>query len=132
MSIAREIKTPDEITLLNMSAMMVDAAYYDLYKAMRPGMRENEAVSLVAERLYDLGSEYVEAVNAISVNAAARIHTSSPIACSGRATRCTTTSSIRTWGIAPAITGRSASVRRRARWSMPTSGAAIISTRRSS
>ncbi|MBI2189715.1 MAG: aminopeptidase P family protein [Acidobacteria bacterium] len=66
MSIAREIKTPDEVTLLNMSAMMVDAAYYDLYKAMKPGMRENEAVSLVAERLYDLGSEYVEAVNAIS------------------------------------------------------------------
>ncbi len=66
MSIAREIKTPDEITLLNMSAMMVDAAYYDLYKAMKPGMRENEAVSLVAGRLYDLGSEYVEAVNAIS------------------------------------------------------------------
>ncbi len=66
MSIAREIKTQDEITLLNMSAMMVDAAYYDLYKAMRPGMRENEAVALVAERLYDLGSEYVEAVNAIS------------------------------------------------------------------
>ena len=49
-----------------MSAMMVDAAYYDLYKAMKPGMRENEAVALVAERLYDLGSEYVEAVNAIS------------------------------------------------------------------
>ena len=37
MSIAREIKTEDEITLLNMSAMMVDAAYYDLYKAMKPG-----------------------------------------------------------------------------------------------
>src|SRR5262245_32884088 len=66
MSIAREIKTQDEITLLNMSSMMVDAAYYDLYKAMKPGMRENEAVALVAERLYDLGSEYVEAVNAIS------------------------------------------------------------------
>jgi len=66
MSNAREIKTVDEITLLNMSAMMVDAAYYDLYKAMRPGMRENEAVALVAERLYDLGSEYVEGVNAIS------------------------------------------------------------------
>jgi Xaa-Pro aminopeptidase len=66
MSDAREIKTRDEITLLNMSAMMVDAAYYDLYKAMKPGMRENEAVALVAERLYDLGSEYVEGVNAIS------------------------------------------------------------------
>ena len=66
MSIAREIKTQDEITLLNMSAMMVDAAYYDLYKAMKPGMRENEAVGLVSQRLYELGSEYVEAVNAIS------------------------------------------------------------------
>ena len=66
MSIAREIKTQDEITLLNMSAMMVDAAYYDLYKAMKPGMRENEAVALVAQKLYELGSEYVEAVNAIS------------------------------------------------------------------
>ena len=63
---AREIKTQEEIALLNMSAMMVDAAYYDLYKAMKPGMRENEAVALVAERLYDLGSEYVEGVNAIS------------------------------------------------------------------
>ena len=66
MSIAREIKTQDEITLLNMSAMMVDAAYYDLYKAMKPGMRENDAVGLVSQRLYELGSEYVEAVNAIS------------------------------------------------------------------
>jgi Xaa-Pro aminopeptidase len=66
MSIAREIKTADEITLLNMSAMMVDAAYYDLYKAMKPGMRENDAVGLVAQKLYELGSEYVEAVNAIS------------------------------------------------------------------
>ena len=66
MSDAREIKTQDEISLLNMSAMMVDAAYYDLYKAMKPGMRENEAVGLVAKRLYDLGSEYVEGVNAIS------------------------------------------------------------------
>jgi Xaa-Pro aminopeptidase len=66
MSIAREIKNADEITLLNTSAMMVDAAYYDLYKAMKPGMRENDAVGLVSQRLYELGSEYVEAVNAIS------------------------------------------------------------------
>jgi Xaa-Pro aminopeptidase len=66
MSDAREIKTLDEISLLNMSAAMVDAAYYDLYKAMKPGMRENDAVSLVAQRLYEMGSEYVEGVNAIS------------------------------------------------------------------
>src|SRR6476660_734253 len=66
MSDARVIKTRDEITLLNMSAMMVDAAYHDLYGPMKPGMRENEAVGLVSKVLYDLGSEYVEAVNAIS------------------------------------------------------------------
>ncbi len=66
MSEARVIKTQDEIALLNTSAAMVDAAYHDLYMAMKPGMRENEAVGLVSKILYDLGSEYVEAVNAIS------------------------------------------------------------------
>src|SRR5262249_5089147 len=66
MSEARLIKTEDEITLLNTSAMMVDAAYDELYRAMKPGMTENEAVGLVSKVLYDLGSEYVEAVNAIS------------------------------------------------------------------
>src|ERR1700678_1948878 len=66
MSDARVIKTRDEIALLNTSAMMVDAAYDELYRAMKPGMRENEAVGLVSKVLYDLGSEYVEAVNAIS------------------------------------------------------------------
>ena len=49
-----------------MSAMMVDAAYDELYRAMKPGMSENEAVGLVSKVLYDMGSEYVEAVNAIS------------------------------------------------------------------
>ncbi len=63
---ARVIKTQDEISLLNTSAMMVDAAYDELYRAMKPGLRENEAVGLVSKVLYDLGSEYVEAVNAIS------------------------------------------------------------------
>jgi Xaa-Pro aminopeptidase len=66
MSEARVIKTEDEIRLLNTSAMMVDAAYDELYRAMKPGMSENQAVGLVSKVLYDLGSEYVEAVNAIS------------------------------------------------------------------
>jgi Xaa-Pro aminopeptidase len=66
LSDAREIKTQDEISLLTQSAGMVDAAYYDLYREMKPGMRENDAVALVAKRLYELGSEYVEGVNAIS------------------------------------------------------------------
>ena len=63
---ARVIKTRDEITLLDTACMMVDAAYEQLYRAMRPGMRENECVGIVAKALYDLGSEHVEGVNAIS------------------------------------------------------------------
>ena len=63
---ARAIKTRDEIALLTQAAAMVDAAYDELYRFLRPGVRENEAVGLVARTLYDLGSEYVEGVNAIS------------------------------------------------------------------
>ncbi|MBO9521398.1 MAG: aminopeptidase P family protein [Nocardioidaceae bacterium] len=63
---ARRIKTGDEIALLSQAASMVDAAYEDLYEFLRPGVRENEAVGLVAKKLYDLGSEHVEGVNAIS------------------------------------------------------------------
>ncbi|HEV7203505.1 MAG TPA: Xaa-Pro peptidase family protein [Jatrophihabitans sp.] len=63
---ARRIKTPDEIGLLTQAASMVDAAYEDLYEFLRPGVRENECVGLVSKKLFDLGSEYVEGVNAIS------------------------------------------------------------------
>jgi Xaa-Pro aminopeptidase len=63
---ARAIKTQDEISLLTEAASMVDAAYDKLYEFLRPGVRENEAVGLVSKTLYDLGSEYVEGVNAIS------------------------------------------------------------------
>jgi Xaa-Pro aminopeptidase len=97
MSDVRVIKTQDEITLLNTSAMMVDAAYHDLYMAMKPGMRENEAVGLVSKVLYDLGSEYVEAVNAISGERFVR------------ATRSITTSCIPTWATARVTTAASRS-----------------------
>src|ERR1700728_2664313 len=60
MSAARVIKTQDEISLLNHSAMMVDAAYDELYRAMKPGMSENQCVGLASKVLYDMGSEYVE------------------------------------------------------------------------
>jgi Xaa-Pro aminopeptidase len=63
---ARRIKTADEVTLLTTAASMVDAAYEDLYEFLKPGVRENECVGLVSKKLYDLGSEYVEGVNAIS------------------------------------------------------------------
>jgi Xaa-Pro dipeptidase len=63
---ARRIKTPDEISLLAQACSMVDAAYDELYAFLKPGVRENECVGLVANVLYSLGSEYVEGVNSIS------------------------------------------------------------------
>ena len=63
---ARKIKTQDEITLLDTACALVDAAYEELFRSMRPGIRENECVALVNRALYELGSEHVEGVNAIS------------------------------------------------------------------
>jgi Xaa-Pro aminopeptidase len=63
---ARRIKTPDEISLLAQACTLVDAAYEELYSFLRPGVRENECVGVVSKVLYDLGSEHVEGVNAIS------------------------------------------------------------------
>jgi Xaa-Pro aminopeptidase len=62
----RKIKTEDEITLLNTACAMVDSAYDELFRAMRPGIRENDCVALVNKVLFELGSEHVEGVNAIS------------------------------------------------------------------
>src|SRR5205814_2034826 len=62
----RKLKTVDEITLLNTACAMVDAAYDQLYRALRPGFRENDCVALVNKVLFELGSEHVEGVNAIS------------------------------------------------------------------
>ena len=66
MAEARKLKTTDEITLLNMSAAMVDAAYDELYRKMHPGIRESDCVAMVNHTLYEMGSEHVEGVNAIS------------------------------------------------------------------
>jgi Xaa-Pro aminopeptidase len=63
---ARVIKSPDEIMLLNQAAAMVDGVYQDIVDVLKPGRRENEIVALANKRLYELGSDQVEAVNAIS------------------------------------------------------------------
>jgi len=63
---AREIKTPDEIELLKLAASMVDGAYVDVVRAIRPGVRENELVAIVNDRLFRQGSERVECVNSVS------------------------------------------------------------------
>jgi Xaa-Pro dipeptidase len=63
---ARMIKSQDELTLLNMAASMVDGVYQDIYEALKPGVRENEIVALANKRLYEMGADCVEAINAIS------------------------------------------------------------------
>jgi Xaa-Pro aminopeptidase len=63
---ARKLKTEDEIALLDHAAAIVDAAYEEIYRMLRPGVRENEVVGAAMKLLFDLGSEHVEAINAIS------------------------------------------------------------------
>jgi Xaa-Pro dipeptidase len=63
---AREIKSHDEITLLNMAAAMGDGVYQDIYEALKPGVRESEIVAMATKRLYEMGSDCVEAINAIA------------------------------------------------------------------
>jgi Xaa-Pro aminopeptidase len=63
---ARQIKSSDEIMLLNQAAAMVDGVYQDIAEVLKPGIRENEIVALANKRLYEMGSDQVEAINAVS------------------------------------------------------------------
>ena len=63
---AREIKNIDEITILNQAATMVDGVYHMIYEELKPGVRENDIVALSNQMLYEMGSDDVEAINAIS------------------------------------------------------------------
>jgi Xaa-Pro dipeptidase len=63
---AREIKSMDEIALLNRAAAMVDGAYQLINEQLKPGVRENDIVAEVNKFLYTHGSDDVEAINAIS------------------------------------------------------------------
>ena len=63
---ARQIKSGDEIMLLNQAAAMVDGVYQDIVEALKPGVRENQIVALASKRLYEMGSDQVEAINSIS------------------------------------------------------------------
>src|SRR3954470_4221588 len=63
---AREVKNVDELTLLNMAAAMVDGVYQDIAEALKPGIQESQIVALATKRLYEMGSDCVEAINSIS------------------------------------------------------------------
>jgi Xaa-Pro aminopeptidase len=45
---------------------MVDGVYQNIVDVLKPGIRENEIVALANKRLYEMGSDQVEAINAIS------------------------------------------------------------------
>jgi Xaa-Pro aminopeptidase len=63
---ARKLKTEDEIALLDHAAAIVDAVYERIYELLRPGVREHEIVADAQRLLFELGSEQVEAINAVS------------------------------------------------------------------
>jgi Xaa-Pro aminopeptidase len=63
---AREIKSMDEIMLLNQAAAMVDGTYHMMFEMMKPGVSEANLVAAANKMLYDLGSDDVEAINAVS------------------------------------------------------------------
>jgi Xaa-Pro aminopeptidase len=63
---AREVKSIDEIILLNTACAMVDGAYQHIAERLKPGVRENELVAEVTELLFRMGSEHVDNINAVS------------------------------------------------------------------
>ena len=63
---AREVKSVDEIILLNTACAMVDGAYQLISEQLKPGIRESELVANVTKFLFDLGSEHVDNINAVS------------------------------------------------------------------
>ena len=63
---AREVKSVDEIMLLNTACSMVDGAYQLISEQLKPGVRESDLVANVTHFLFDLGSEHVDNINAVS------------------------------------------------------------------
>ena len=63
---AREVKSADEIMLLNIACAMVDGAYQLISERLKPGVRESELVAEVTKALFDMGSEHVDNINAVS------------------------------------------------------------------
>jgi Xaa-Pro aminopeptidase len=63
---AREVKSQDEITLLNTACAMVDGAYQLIAEQLKPGVKESQLVANVTKYLFDMGAEHVDNINAVS------------------------------------------------------------------
>ena len=54
---ARSVKNVDEIACVRMACSMAEAAFYDIQKAIHPGVKECELVGIGMNRLYSLGAD---------------------------------------------------------------------------
>jgi len=59
---ARVIKSQDEVELMRIAASIAEAAFWEMARFLRPGVRENELVALISSELINRGSEQIECV----------------------------------------------------------------------
>jgi Xaa-Pro aminopeptidase len=55
---ARAVKTKDEINCLKIAAAIVDAAWYDVFQALRPGATDKTVSAAACKSLMEHGAEY--------------------------------------------------------------------------
>lgn len=65
---AETIKTPEEIDLIETSIAIVEAAFWEVVRTARPGVRENEINGLMRNIMYNLGAEEIQNINVITGN----------------------------------------------------------------
>ncbi len=65
---AQKIKTKEEIDLIEMSIAIDEAAFFDVIRETRPGIKESDINGLLRKRIYELGGEEIQNINVISGN----------------------------------------------------------------
>ena len=66
MCAAREIKNEDEIQIMMQAAASVDAAFYQMARALHPGARENDLQAAAAAELHRQGSQWIHNIQMTS------------------------------------------------------------------
>jgi Xaa-Pro dipeptidase len=63
---ARIVKSPDELKIIEISASLVDGVYAQVAEFVKPGVKENEVVALIAEWLIEHGVDRISGINCVS------------------------------------------------------------------
>ena len=66
MCAAREIKNEDEIQIMMNAAACVDGAFYQMARALHPGVRENDLQAAAAAELHRSGSQWIHNIQMTS------------------------------------------------------------------